>query len=222
MGSSKRLVEPGIPIEKLPEIDIIVISHGHYDHLDFRTLRKIKGNPTIYLPIGLKKRFTWRGYKKVIEANWWESFSYEDLKITFVPAQHWTMRKIIDRNTSHWGGWVVERQNSEENVYFVGDTGYFRGFKEIGSCFNIGAVLMPIGAYEPEWFMKPSHINPEDGVKAFQELNAKMFIPMHYGTYHLADDTGPVALKRLNDEWSHLSLDSSKLKVLKIGETLIL
>ncbi|MDF2947220.1 MAG: hypothetical protein K0S51_1899 [Bacillales bacterium] len=219
MGSSKRLVPTGIPIEKLPNIDVVVISHGHYDHLDFGTLRKLKGDPTIYVPIGLRRSFTWRGYKKVIEANWWDSFENGSLKISFVPAQHWTMRKIIDRNTSHWGGWVIEDLASKDNIYFVGDTGYFRGFKEIGERFNIDTVLMPIGAYEPEWFMKPSHINPEDSVIAFLELKAKLFIPMHYGTYHLADDTGPIALERLQNEWIRLNLEDADLKILKIGET---
>ncbi len=84
---------------------------------------------------------------------------------SFVPAQHWTKRTLTDTNTSHWGGWIIE--NNKQSGYFVGDTGYFRGFKEIAMKFNIQTVLMPIGAYEPEWFMKVSHINPEDAVKAF-------------------------------------------------------
>lgn len=218
MGVQKRLTEPGLAQEELPEIDIIVISHGHYDHLDFRSIRKLKGEPTFYVPEGLKSAFTRRGYKKVTEANWWDTFEAGGIKLSFVPAQHWTKRTITDTNTSHWGGWIFE-DSSGRSVYFVGDTGYFRGFKEIGDEFKVDIVLMPIGAYEPEWFMKVSHINPEDAVKAFLELKGKKFVPMHYGAYRLADDTGPEALDRLLKEWSRLDLDEGMLKVFKLGET---
>jgi len=139
------------------------------------------------------------------------------MTFSFVPAQHWTRRTLTDTNTSHWGGWIIEHK--EHSIYFVGDTGYFRGFQEIAKKFNIQTVLMPIGAYEPEWFMQVSHINPEDAVKAFLELKGKTFIPMHYGTYRLADDTGPEAMARLDAEWSRLQLDASQLKKMLIGET---
>jgi L-ascorbate metabolism protein UlaG (beta-lactamase superfamily) len=220
MGLQKRLTEPGLLIEQLPEIDIVLISHGHYDHLDFPTLKKLNGDITFYVPIGLSTLFIKKGYRKVIEAKWWETFAHNRLKITFVPAQHWTKRTLTDTNTSHWGGWVIESTETDHNVYFAGDSGYFRGFKEIGDHFNIDNVLMPIGAYEPEWFMKVSHLNPEDAVKAFIELKGKTFIPMHYGAYRLADDTGPEALERLMKEWQRLELDPETLAVLKIGESL--
>jgi L-ascorbate metabolism protein UlaG (beta-lactamase superfamily) len=219
MGAQKRLTEPGIPIHQLPEIDIVLISHGHYDHLDFGSIKKLKGSPTYYVPIGLKSTFNRRGYQNVIEANWWDSFEHIGLKISFVPAQHWTKRTLTDTNTSHWGGWVVEDLSRTHSVYFVGDTGYFRGFQEIAERFKIDIVLMPIGAYEPEWFMEVSHIKPEDGVKAFLELKGKTFIPMHYGAYRLADDTGPEALERLTKEWERLELNEDLLKVLLLGET---
>lgn len=219
MGLQKRLTEPGIAIEHLPDIDVVVISHGHYDHLDFASIKRLKGNPTYYVPVGMKSLFTRRGYRKVEEANWWDSFVVEGLKLSFVPAQHWTKRGLTDTNTSHWGGWVIEDSEKEKSVYFVGDTGYFRGFKDIAECFDLDIVLMPIGAYEPEWFMKSSHINPEDAIKAFLELKGKTFIPMHYGAYRLADDTGPEALERMYKEWQRLGLSQDLLKVLLIGET---
>lgn len=219
MGVQLRLTEPGIEMKELPEIDIVVISHGHYDHLDFGSIRKLKGFPTIYVPIGLKSAFTRRGYRKVIEGNWWDTFTHGELKLTFVPAQHWTKRSLLDTNTSHWGGWIIENKGSKHSVYFVGDTGYFRGFHDIAERFSIDIVLMPIGAYEPEWFMAISHINPEDAIKAFLELKGKIFIPMHYGAYRLADDTGPEALERLLTEWKRLGLSETQLKVFSIGET---
>lgn len=220
MGLQKRLTEPGLTIEQLPEIDVVLISHGHYDHLDFPTLKKLKGDITFYVPIGLRTKFIKKGYLNVIEANWWETFSRDNLLLTFVPAQHWTKRTLTDTNTSHWGGWVIESTETNHNVYFAGDSGYFRGFKEIGERFPVDIVLMPIGAYEPEWFMNISHINPEDSIKAFLELKGRIFIPMHYGAYRLADDTGPEALERLMKEWKRLELDPGQLAALKIGETL--
>jgi L-ascorbate metabolism protein UlaG (beta-lactamase superfamily) len=220
MGLQKRLTKPGLTIEQLPEIDVVLISHGHYDHLDFPTLKKLNGDITFYVPIGLRTKFIKKGYLNVIEANWWETFSHDNLKLTFVPAQHWTKRTLTDTNTSHWGGWIIEATEMNHNVYFAGDSGYFRGFKEIGERFPVDIVLMPIGAYEPEWFMNISHINPEDAIKAFLELKGRIFIPMHYGAYRLADDTGPEALERLMKEWKRLELDSGQLAALKIGETL--
>ncbi|MBV7504505.1 MBL fold metallo-hydrolase [Bacillus sp. sid0103] len=218
MGLEKRLTEPGISLAELPEINVVVISHGHYDHLDFPTLKKLKGNPQYFVPAGLKSVFNRKGYQKVRELNWWESVEHEGITIHFVPAQHWTRRSLTDMNTSHWGGWIFS--TSQETLYFVGDTGYFSGFKQIAERFEtIDTVFMPIGAFEPEWFMSPAHISPEDSVKAFIELKAKNFVPMHYGTYRLADDTGPEALDRLLREWEKQQLPKEQLKVLLIGET---
>ncbi|WP_411333717.1 MBL fold metallo-hydrolase [Metabacillus indicus] len=218
MGMQRRLTKPGMPIRALPEIDAVLISHGHYDHLDFASIRKLKGDPVFYVPEGLGASFRRRGYKNVKEAAWWDVFDKEDVRFTFVPAQHWTRRTLWDTNTSHWGGWVIEHKG--HSIYFAGDSGYFRGFKEIGEKMSVDAVLMPIGAYEPEWFMKVSHINPEDAVTAYLDLNAKgPFVPMHYGAFRLADDTGPEALERLLAEWEKRALDPEKLNVMKIGET---
>ena len=217
-GVQKRQTEPGLALTDLPEIDVVVISHSHYDHLDFGTIRRLKGNPIFYVPHGLKKAFIRRGYHETHEANWWDDFIVSDVKFSFVPAQHWTRRSLFDTNTSHWGGWIIE--DKELSFYFVGDTGYFRGFQEIAQQFDLQYVLMPIGAYEPEWFMNDSHIKPEDAVKAYLELSGEFLVPMHYGAYRLADDTGPEALDRLEKEWTRQQLPKEQLKTLKIGETL--
>ena len=218
MGFDKRSTEPGIALEDLPEMDVVVISHGHYDHLDFPTLKRLKGNPHYFVPAGLKRLFTRKGYRQVTEMNWWDSVDHKGVTIHFVPAQHWTRRSLTDMNTSHWGGFVF--QIAEKTYYFVGDTGYFSGFNQIAERFAIDTVFMPIGAYEPEWFMAPAHISPEDSVKAFLELGAKQFVPMHYGAYRLADDTGPEALERLLHAWEQQHLPQEQLKVLLIGETI--
>ncbi|WP_421385090.1 MBL fold metallo-hydrolase [Bacillus salacetis] len=220
MGTGKRLTEPGLTLSEIPAIDIILISHGHYDHLDFATIKRIKGDPVFYVPHGLKSAFTRRGYERIVEADWWDSFSEKGVLIDFVPAQHWTKRTLTDTNTSHWGGWVLRGEHHKQSIHFVGDTGYFRGFKEIAEKLSPDIILMPIGAYEPEWFMRDSHINPEDSVTAFKEMSGGLFIPMHYGAYRLADDTGPEALSRLLAEWENQQLEREKLKILDIGETL--
>ncbi|EEL50850.1 Outer membrane protein romA [Bacillus cereus Rock3-44] len=146
-----RLTNPGLTLPELPKIDIVLISHGHYDHLDFATLRQLNSDVLYLVPTGLKRLFTRKKFMRVEEYNWWESTKIDDVDFHFVPAQHWTRRSLFDMNTSHWGGWVIDNGTTDETIYFCGDSGYFRGFKEIGSKFSIDVALIPIGAYEPEW-----------------------------------------------------------------------
>ncbi|GGJ58492.1 L-ascorbate metabolism protein UlaG (beta-lactamase superfamily) [Anoxybacillus voinovskiensis] len=219
MGIAKRLTAPGIPIEEMPPVDVVLISHGHYDHLHFASIKKLKGNPCFFVPVGLGCLFRRRGYPHVTEFSWWEEKEYKGSTFTFVPAQHWTRRTLFDMNTSHWGGWVVQA-TGQPTVYFAGDSGYFRGFREIGDRFAIDYALLPIGAYEPEWFMGPQHTTPEEAVQAFLDCRAKTFIPMHYGTFLLADDTPKEALDRLVAEWQRRQLEPERLTCLKLGEVL--
>jgi len=218
MGLDVRLAAPGLTPEQMPEIDVVLISHSHYDHLDLPSLKKLKGNPVLLAPIGLGNYLKRRKFQSVKECNWWDKISIENVTFTFVPAQHWTKRTLTDTNTSHWGGWVIEGQ--EETIYFVGDSGYFDGFKEIGEKFTIDYALIPIGAYEPEWFMSAQHINPEEAIQVFLDVQAKNFIPMHYGAFRLADDTPKEALDRLLDAWEKRGLNKNSLYILKLGETL--
>ncbi|GAX88851.1 MBL fold metallo-hydrolase [Effusibacillus lacus] len=218
MGFEKRLAPPGIHLAELPDIDVVLISHSHYDHLHFASLRGLKGNPLHLVPEGLGKLFRKKGFRQVEELCWWDQKRIGGVEFHFVPAQHWSRRTPWDTNTSHWGGWVITSAGS--TLHFVGDSGYFRGFKEIGQRFDIDYVLMPIGAYEPEWFMSAQHVTPEEAVKAYLDLRADQFIPMHYGAFRLADDTPKEALERLLAEWDRLGLPQSKLKILKHGETL--
>lgn len=217
LGMQKRSTPPGLKLEELPDIDIVLISHGHYDHLSFSTIKRLPGKPLFYVPIGLKSAFTRRGYTHVTDANWWDRFQLEQLELSFVPAQHWSKRTLMDSNTSHWGGWVIE--GTSRNIYFAGDSGYFRGFTQIAEQFSMDIILMPIGAYEPEWFMNVSHMNPEHAIRAFLDLKGNVMIPMHYGAFRLGDDTGPEALNRFKKEWERLKLDDRSMKILAIGET---
>lgn len=218
MGFDVRLTEPGLTPEQMPEIDVVLISHSHYDHLDIPSLRKLKGNPVFLAPIGLKNFLERRKFNDVKEFKWWDSTSINNVTFTFVPSRHWTKRTLTDTNTSHWGGWMME--GGGKTIYFVGDSGYFEGFKEIGEKFSIDFALIPIGAYEPEWFMSSQHINPEEAVQVFLDMRAKMFIPMHYGAFRLADDTPKEALDRLKGEWENQGLEEKSLHMLKLGETI--
>ncbi|TDF97163.1 MBL fold metallo-hydrolase [Paenibacillus piri] len=222
MGIRKRLTEPGIPITELPPIDIVLISHAHYDHLDFATLKRIGRNAEYLLPMGLKRLFKRKGYHHATELSWWDSKRIGGVEFTFVPAQHWTRRTLFDTNTSHWGGWIIQNGANGETIYFAGDSGYFKGFELIGKRFSIDYALLPIGAYEPVSIMKTAHMSPEEAVKSYVDLKASSFIPMHYGTFKLADDTPEEALAKLQAEWRRRGLNREQLKVLLLGETLIL
>jgi L-ascorbate metabolism protein UlaG (beta-lactamase superfamily) len=237
MATMKRLTPPGIRLSDLPDIDVVLISHSHYDHLHYRSIRRLPGNPLYLVPAGLGGAFRRRGLTPVHELNWWDSCLHAGQRFTFVPAQHWSRRTPWDTNRSHWGGWVVSPDRSDDPdcssaeqasearskwpvLYYAGDSGYFAGFQEIGRRFPIDYALLPIGAYEPEWFMRMQHVSPEEAVQAFEDLGAAKFVPMHYGAFRLADDTPKEALDRLMAEWKRRRLVPERLCLLKIGETL--
>ncbi|MGZ9585448.1 MBL fold metallo-hydrolase [Paenibacillus marinisediminis] len=218
MGFQKRMSRPNVAITDLPEIDIVLISHNHYDHLHYSSIRRLKGQPLYLVPKGLGNSFMRKGLRQVKEFEWWDSLQHQSLRMTFVPSLHWSRRTLWDTNRSLWGGWVLEGAD-QQSVYFVGDSGYHDHFRRIGEQFQLQHVLMPIGCYEPEWFMKKQHMTPEEAVRAFDELGGKHFIPMHYDAYRLADDTPREALDRLLNRWDEAYSDRSALHILKRGET---
>ncbi|MVO99878.1 MBL fold metallo-hydrolase [Paenibacillus lutrae] len=224
MGLDRRLALPGLAIEDLPPVDVVLLSHGHYDHLHIRSLRQLPGSPKLLVPEGLGSMLRRKGFHNMEELSWWESSMLGGLLFHFVPAQHWTRRSLWDTNTSHWGGWVIERADrpgaDADSLYFAGDSGYFEGFGQIGDRFKIGRALMPIGAYEPEWFMSTQHVSPEEAVQAFLDVGADYFVPMHYGAFRLADDTPQEALDRLKADWARRGLEEKRLEVLVHGQTL--
>lgn len=223
MGFEKRLALPGMGVTDLPEIDVVLISHNHYDHLDIKTIQKLKGNPLCLVPKGVGSLLSKRGIPNFEEFHWWETKTINQVEFIFVPAQHWSKRTLWDTNKSLWGGWMINKVSEdgekEDGVYFVGDSSYFNGFAEIGRKYKINYMLVPIGAYESEWFMHAQHATPEEAVKAFLEAGAKYFIPMHYDAFRLGDDTPKEAIDRLQREWHRLKLESAKLKILQLGET---
>ncbi|MBN8827728.1 MAG: MBL fold metallo-hydrolase [Sphingobacteriia bacterium] len=187
----KRIHAPGIEFEKLPLIDIVLISHDHYDHLDIPTMKRLHETFKPVFITGLKLGEYIKNIEKdlnVIELDWWEITKFKDLKIHFVPAHHWSSRAPFMRNKTLWGGFVVESKDG--SVYFAGDTGQGKHFKQIAEKFsNIKLSLLPIGSYEPTWFMKYSHINPEEAVEAHILLKSKYSMGIHFNCLsNLADE----------------------------------
>jgi len=218
----KRVRNPGVAIEDLPVIDIILISHNHYDHLDLPTLRKLtkKHNPKILVGLGVKKLLESEGFNNVVEMDWWHEFNFNNstTKITFVPSRHASGRGICDKDKTLWGGFVVEGNSGR--IYFAGDTGYGSFLKEINKRFDdFRLAILPIGAYEPRWFMEKEHMNPEDAVRAHQLLNVQQSLGMHFGTFSgHTDETINQHEKDLLKALIKHNIEISKFWVLKFGE----
>lgn len=198
----KRRHLPPISLEELPQIDYVLISHDHYDHLDRKTvifLHRRFPRLVWLVPMGVKKWFTKLGIHNVHELNWWDEIRLESqdsktkVKATFVPAQHFSGRKLRHFNQTLWGGWVidVERGESHKRFYFVGDTGYNSyDFKKIGEKWKqMDLSLIPIGSYSPRKFMSPIHIEPKDAVRIHLEVGSRLSLAMHWKTFHLGDES---------------------------------
>jgi L-ascorbate metabolism protein UlaG (beta-lactamase superfamily) len=212
-----RNARPGIAIEDA-QPSVVLVSHNHRDHLDTPTIRRLGAAPTYVVPAGLGPFFTRKGADKVIELEWWGHTVIGDLNIHFVPAQHWSQRGPTDKNNSLWGGFVL--QGSDRQVYFAGDTAYFEGFKEIGRRFpGIDAALLPIGAYDPEWFMRSQHMNPQDAVEAFRSLGAKLLCAMHWGTFKLTDEPLDEPPRLLEEVRRRELIPDDKIWIAAIGES---
>lgn len=184
----ERYREPSIPMDSLPKIDIVVISHDHYDHLDVKTLKKLskRDAPNIYVGLGTKKFLEKFGIKNVTEMDWQEKRQDDDLEITFLPAKHWSNRFMSPRKTL-WGSWMFS--SSTKNIYFGGDTGYDTHFKDIKESFGqIDLALIPVGAYKPRFFMQHVHMAPEDAYKAHQDLSPTTSFAIHWGTFQLTHE----------------------------------
>ena len=186
----ERLIPPAIPLNELPKIDFVTVSHNHYDHLDINSLKKISElspNAVFLVPAGDLKLLKKRKIDNVYQFNWWEAYKSEGLTFTFTPVQHWSKRGLFDRNKSLWGGWYMNF--NEFGMYHAGDTGYSKDF--IDTRLKLGSpkyAFIPIGAYDPEWFMAESHVNPEDAIQIMIDLQAEKAFGMHWGTFALTDE----------------------------------
>lgn len=216
-GTISRLAPPGLQLEDAPPIDVVTISHNHLDHLDVPSLRRIGPRALYVVPLGHGRWLKKIGALRTVELDWWQSHREGDLEITLVPARHWSMRAPWTRNEALWGGFVV--RSPEGAVYHAGDTAYFDGFEEIGRrCGPIDWALLPIGAYEPRWFMQAQHMNPEDAGQAFLELGAGTLVAMHWGTFSLTDEPLSEPPERLRAFFRSNGIAEDRLWILDIGE----
>lgn len=217
----KRMRPPGIRFEDLPDIDIVLISHNHYDHLDINTILKLreKFDPKFITPLGVSPFLKKNGIDHTSEMDWWEQQEINQLlSVSAVPAQHFSGRGLSDRDKTLWCGYVL--QTPSTTIYFAGDTGYDGFFKKIGSQFNpIDIALIPIGAYRPRWFMRPIHVNPEEAVFIHNDIGAKTSIGMHFGTFPLADDGMTEPRKDLEKAKKKHGLSDNEFVTIREGET---
>jgi L-ascorbate metabolism protein UlaG (beta-lactamase superfamily) len=196
----RRVRPPAFAIEELPDVRVVLVSHNHYDHLQPRSLRALEKRfaPQFVTGLGLGPFLRARGLKRAIELDWWQRTEGPGgTRITYVPAQHFSRRGLRDTNRSLWGGFVIE--HGGRSVYYAADSAYCPHFAEIGRKFPaLDVALMPIGAYEPRWFMQIVHVNPAESVRAFRDLGAKHAVAMHFGTFQLTDEgiDEPVAALR--------------------------
>ncbi|MDE3067163.1 MAG: MBL fold metallo-hydrolase [Verrucomicrobiota bacterium] len=178
----KRIRRAGLKIRDLPPVDLVLLTHAHFDHFHKPTLRKLPQPKIGVMPRGVGELARNLGFTRVIELDWWESFSHRDCKVTFTPSRHWGARTLHDHHRGY-GGFVLEHQG--RRIYHAGDSAYFDGFAEIGKKYSPEIALLPIGAYHPESF-RHVHMGPDEAIKVFKELGAQWLVPMHYGTFRLS------------------------------------
>ncbi|MEO8389926.1 MBL fold metallo-hydrolase [Polaromonas sp.] len=228
MGPS-RVQPPGIALADLPPIDVVVVSHNHYDHLDTDSVQAIAarsaaaGRPTLFLvPLGVKSWFASRGITHVIEMDWWDSHVYRGVEFNFTPVQHWSARSFGDRSQTLWGGYAVFAPDL--HWYFSGDTGYSKDFLDTRARFaNRGGgfdlALIAVGGYEPRWFMSGQHVNPAEAVQIHQDLGARRSVGVHWGTFELTDEPLDQPPQDLAAARAAKGLKDDDFSVMAIGET---
>ena len=213
----RRATPPGIPIESIPSHAFAVLSHNHYDHLDAETVKRLPATLAWYVPLGMEEWFRDRGVREVVELNWWQSAERGRWRITCLPSQHWSRRIEQGENTALWCAWLLD--SGERRYFFAGDTGYFHGFSEYGRRFGpIDAAMLPIGAYEPRWFMRHQHMNPEEAYQAFLDLRARWMLPMHWGTFDLTDEPLDLPPEALREAVQARDGAGERVRILAVGE----
>ena len=219
----KRVRNPGIEIQDLPKIDVVLVSHNHYDHLDIeslKTLHKIS-NPLIVVPLGDKDLLEKAGIGNVLELDWWQNVHIKDVKLTFTPSHHWSARSLFDKCESLWGAFFITTPKAK--IYFGGDTGYDTHFLQTKEKLGVPDIaLIPIGAYEPRWFMKSHHLNPEEAVRAHKDLESKLSFGMHMMTFQLSDESYEAPVEELEKAKIKFQIEPQKFQILDVGESFTL
>ncbi|WP_200303087.1 MBL fold metallo-hydrolase [Streptomyces adelaidensis] len=222
LGTPTRITPVGIAWDELPRVDAVAISHNHYDHLDAPTLARLPRHTPVFAPAGLGRWFRRRGFGRVTELDWWEAAELDGVRFDFVPAHHWSKRTLTDTCRSLWGGWVLTAPDGKR-LYFAGDTGYGHWFSRIGRRYpGIDLALLPIGAYDPRWWLSDVHCDPEEAVRAFQDLGAHRMAPMHWATFVLSAEPVLEPLTRVRAAWRAARLPRENLWDLPVGASQML
>lgn len=224
----RRVVDPALPLDALPPLDIVLLSHTHYDHLDKPAVKRIaKAHPQAnwIVPLGVGAYVRGWGVRDVVELDWWQETVTDSLRVTATPARHFSARRLGDRNKSLWCGFALEVEG--KRAYFAGDTAYHPEFGEVGArCGPFDFVMIPIGAYDPRWFMHVVHVDPEEAVQIYEDLVAPhvgkplpLMLGIHWGTFRLTDEPMEEPPRRTVARWREVGLDEDRLWIARVGET---
>ena len=219
--SLRRWVRVPLPVGRLPPLDAVLLSHNHYDPLDAPTVRalsQLQPATRWVTPLGNARLLRRLGAREVLELDWWEEATLGPARVALTPAQHFSARGLYDRNRALWGGFAVI--TTENRVFFAGDTGHHPEFAAIAARYGpFDLQLLPIGAYEPRWFMRPMHMDPTDALRAYRELGGGVLVPIHWGTFKLTDEPMDEPPRRTRREWEEAGLPRERLWLLRHGET---
>lgn len=224
----RRVMDPALSVNALPPLDMVLLSHNHYDHLDRPSVKQIsRAHPDAkwIVPLGLGAYIQRWGARDIVELDWWQQTVINGLRVTATPARHFSGRRLRDRNKSLWCGFALELKG--RRTYFAGDTAYHPDFGEIGArCGPFDFVMIPIGAYDPRWFMQRVHVDPEEAVQIYADLVAPhagqqlpLMLGIHWGTFRLTDEPMDEPPQRAVARWRAVGLDEDRLWIPRFGET---